>query len=107
MTHLDDWWTRSIEYDERSHTYRVDCHGESLSTAIVMTVSAATGCDCDDLPTLYDVIDPEALETVFAPLVSGKPNAQVSFSYATCRVTVRDDRTVVVQPTERVLMPDD
>lgn len=107
MTHLDDWWTRSIEYDERSQTYRVDCQGESLATAIVMTVSAAADRDCDDLPPLYDVIDPEALETVFAPLHPRRPNAQVSFSYADCRVTVRDDRTIVVQPTEPILLLDD
>lgn len=107
VTELDDWWTRSIEYDERSNTYRVDYSGESLATAIIMAVSVANDCDCNDLPTLYDVIDPDALETVFSPFEPGSPNAQVSFSYAECRVTVRDDNTLIVQPSESMLLPED
>lgn len=96
-----DWWTDSIEYDERSNTYRISCHGESLSTGIVMAVSLATGREPTDLPTLWEVIDPEALETVFEPGVAfgREPNAQVSFEYAGCRVVVRDDRSLVVSPT--------
>ena len=63
------------------------------STAIVETVSARTGQSVVDLPPLYDVVDPDALDDLF----TGRQTlGVVTFEYAGHDVTVRADRTVDV-----------
>ena len=64
----------------------------SISYAVVSEVSKAKGVAPDELRPLHDVIDPDALESLFdssdgASLRSG----HVSFNYEGFVVEVRDD----------------
>ena len=72
-----------------------------LSLEITETIIAHTDRTRDDLPPLYDVIDPDALENVFSPRMNGaaRPNGRVVFQYAGYRVTVHANRTITIEPS--------
>ncbi|MFC7230203.1 HalOD1 output domain-containing protein [Saliphagus sp. GCM10025308] len=74
-------------------------------TAVVELVADREGTDPMELqPPLYDVIDPEALNALFAPTSRGRPreSGQVSFEYLGYDVTVRGNGDVSVRNnTER------
>lgn len=72
-----------------------------ISYRIVAEVAAAADADPADLRPLHDVIDPDALESLFdstdgAALEEG----YVSFTYEGFLVRVEDDGTVSVSPVE-------
>ena len=54
-------------------------------------VSAATEKSVDELPPLYEAIDPDALEALF---VTHDTAGRVKFQYAGTIVTVYADRTI-------------
>jgi hypothetical protein len=69
--------------------------GAALSALVVEAVSAATETPVDELPPLYQVIDPDALDVLF----SGRhTDGSVEFQYAGQTVTVSANRTVRVSP---------
>lgn len=74
-------------------------------TTVVELVADREGTDPMELrPPLYDVIDPEALNALFAPTSRGRlrESGQVSFEYLGYDVTVRGDGDVSVRNnTER------
>ena len=70
---------------------------QRVSGRVVNEVIEVTGKDQDELPILYDCIDPEGLNAVVDRMSAG----EVSFTYAGCKVTVTSDETVHV---ERQLM---
>lgn len=75
--------------------------GRRLSTSIVLAVSAALDTDPLDLePQLYDVLDPDALDSLFSAESSGSEPRRVSFSIAECNVTVKSDGQICVKPSE-------
>lgn len=63
---------------------------EPVSTAVVRAVSAVEGREPRFLRPLAEVLDPEALDALFAPRGSGAPRTggQISFVYSDCRITV-------------------
>lgn len=65
---------------------------ESVSTAVVRAVSAIEGRDPRSLRPLRDVLDPNALDTLFEPRSNGQPRigGQLSFVYSNCVVTVEN-----------------
>jgi len=63
----------------------------ALSTAVVEAVSASTGRPVSDLPPLYDAVDPDALDALFADRAA---DGWVRFRYADHVVEVRADRTI-------------
>ena len=64
----------------------------SVTEAIVDAVSDAEDCDPLELPPLWNVIDPEALDGLFAPTRRGRPRAgRVAFAYAGYEVSVAVD----------------
>jgi len=65
----------------------------SLGTAVVEAVSASTGRPVTDLPPLYDAVDPDALDALFA---GRSVDGRVRFRYAGHVVEVRSDRTVTL-----------
>lgn len=78
-------------------------NSRNLVCDIVESVADANGVDPLDLePSLYDVVDPDALERVFGdrPDGSARSGGRVVFVIAGCEVTVRADRTVEVVPIE-------
>lgn len=56
----------------------------SPSEAVVLGVAQRSGDDPTDLPTLYDVIDPEALDT----LIQTSRSCTIEFEYAGYHVSV-------------------
>ncbi|MFC7157229.1 HalOD1 output domain-containing protein [Halomarina halobia] len=77
---------------EEPHLY-CSASEEALSTAIVEALSTVTGEPVSDLPPLYSVVDPDALDAFVASLDRGL----VSFTYADCRVAVEEQGIVLVE----------
>ena len=97
--------TRSTsEYDPERDAYVAD-HGntadEELSVTVVHAVLEATGEDPTDV-NLNDVIQPDALNRIFAPKHDGTPRrgGTLEFEFAGCLVTVSGDGEVVVELQE-------
>ena len=64
---------------------------EPITDAIVTAVADAEGVDPLELPPLWDVIDTEALEALFAPTRDGgrsRRSGRVEFSYYGYEITV-------------------
>lgn len=72
---------------------------ERVSTAIVRAVSAVDGCEPSSLPQLAGVVDPDALDALFAPQSDGtaRTGGRLSFVYGDCRVTVDNGEYLTVQ----------
>jgi hypothetical protein len=72
---------------------------DSLSTHVLTTVADAKGCTTEELKPLYEVINPEALDELFAPRVSGTTRAggSVSFQYDGYQVTVTSENDVELE----------
>ncbi|GAB3032790.1 HalOD1 output domain-containing protein [Natronobiforma cellulositropha] len=71
----------------------------SVTETIIEHVADADGRDPLELPPLWDAVDPEALETLFAPTKSGGVRAgRVEFAYCGYWITVEDaeDDTLAV-----------
>lgn len=68
-----------------------------VSEQIISEVANRTNADPMDLPPLYESIDPDALEALFAPTKSGGIRfGRVEFPYAGYDVTVEFDGQPVV-----------
>ena len=70
-----------------------------VTTAVLTTVSDTTDTYIEDLPALFDVIDPDALDSVFQSSRGETPRASVhlTFTFAGCRVEVCEG-TVTASP---------
>lgn len=73
---------------------------QQVSTRILEAVADHRGVDPLELrPPLYEVVDPEALEALFAPTVAGADRGgRVELTYAGCRITITggSDRAITV-----------
>lgn len=87
-------------WDPVSDTYRSSVEpGENVAEAVVRVVAEATGDDREELPPLYEAIDPDALNAVFASTPGTERSAgDVTFGYAGREVTVNAASEVVVRP---------
>jgi hypothetical protein len=71
---------------------------ETVTEAIVTTVSDYTGTDVTDLEPLNNVVDPDALNLLFAEEwedQAGTPK-RMAFTYAGCEVVISSDGSVQV-----------
>jgi len=76
---------------------------DRMGSAIVSGVATRTGRGVTDLPPLYDVVDPEALEQVFAspPGSRRQPNdGRFVFTDAGCEVVVEGEDELTVRSLE-------
>lgn len=75
---------------------------ESVSTAVVRAVSAVDGREPGSLPPLADVLDPDALDVLFAARTGGssRRGGRVSFIYVNCRVAIDNGEYLTIQPFE-------
>lgn len=86
-----------IEYDPRTDTYHVRYdQSVSVSVAVMTAVSHITGKDLTQITPLYERLDPEALDTLFASKRRSS-NTHVSFTIEDCRVTVRGNSEITIQ----------
>lgn len=73
----------------------------SVAIAVVEAVAAEAECEPDELTSLYDVIDPDALERFFeVGATADRPEHRVAFTYAGYDVEVSGDRRIEVTPSE-------
>lgn len=102
---MEEEWTDSVElleYDRECRTYRV-VEPSAPSTAVGWVVrSLPIEDDATRPPSLYDLIDPDALDC----LVSGRSsppasNLRVTFTYATHEVTVAHNGVITTRPLRR------
>lgn len=71
---------------------------ESATAAIVRAVTAMAECDSEALPqVLHDVVDTDALDTLFTATDDGMVDGYVTFVYCGYEVTIHTDRTIVVR----------
>ncbi|WP_231190384.1 HalOD1 output domain-containing protein [Haladaptatus sp. DYF46] len=72
------------------------------SIQIINGVSDAAGCSVKELTPLYEVIDPDALDRLYAPTYHGdmRSSGEVTFSYAGYRIVVDSSGTVDLTPIE-------
>ena len=71
-----------------------------MSELVVEAVSACVGTDPTDLDvTLYDVVDPDALDRLFGARTDGTPRVggRVSFSVGDCTVEITDESVSATQ----------
>jgi len=68
----------------------------SVSTAVIEAVAEAAETEPDELPVLTNVVDPDALDALFA---GSETTGSVQFQYAGYDVTVSADRTIQVRPS--------
>ncbi|WP_435179955.1 HalOD1 output domain-containing protein [Halorussus sp. AFM4] len=70
----------------------------SVCQSVVEAVAEAEGVEPEELDPLYEVIDPDALEELFAPTATtGRMEGRVVFTYAGHEVTVCGDGYVSVE----------
>lgn len=68
----------------------------TLSEAVISSVAAHKGIEATELPPLYDVLDPDALDALFETS-SGRADGAVTFVYAGCTVECASDGSVDVR----------
>lgn len=64
-----------------------------LTFSVLDRIAAEEGTNVEELPPLYDVLDPENLEALLA-----SEGVRVTFTYCGYRVTVSSDETISVVP---------
>ena len=93
-----------LEYDANTGTYRAsfDSTSESVCAAVIATVAAVSETTPTELPSLYSVIDADAVEALVESTVAGPPNGDVhvSFTFNECDVTVHTYGIIAVQPSQ-------
>ncbi|WP_266082526.1 HalOD1 output domain-containing protein [Haladaptatus caseinilyticus] len=73
----------------------------SIVVLIQAAIAARDGPDSSECPPLYEAIDPDALNKLFAPLHrESERHGKVIFEYCNYQVTVHADRTVELEPTD-------
>ncbi|WP_157971710.1 HalOD1 output domain-containing protein [Halorussus litoreus] len=88
----------SLDRDGRA-AYRVESSDRKPSTTVVHAVAELSGTDpLGGGAVLYDVVNPDALDRLFADRHDGtsRPVGRISFELRGCRVEVRSDHEVVV-----------
>lgn len=83
------------------HVYHDPESSARVSTTVVHALADAMGVDVTDTGfSLYDSVDPDALDTIFAQTSTGKPRppGHVAFSVEGYRVTVYSTGHIVITP---------
>ncbi|WP_226005526.1 HalOD1 output domain-containing protein [Natrinema salinisoli] len=97
----DDHGRSRIDRERKTAFVSHDWAGtDSLTNTIVSTVAELSGRDPTDVERLYDRIDPESLEALFAPTrdTVARNTGQVSFQLDGYTITVHATGDIVVAP---------
>ena len=92
------------------YTARLATGGDGRPSVVVpLVVAVATGRDLDDLPPLYDRVDPDALDALFAdrPTGESRPNGHITFPYSDVEVTLAAHGVIRVRVQEPIEANDD
>lgn len=91
MTHPDDSNdTAGVDGEGDPPPIAVDEPVDRPSTQVIEAVAEATDSVQTELQPLYEVIDPDALDSLYSSL-DARSTATVTFRYEGCSVTVRTD----------------
>lgn len=71
--------------------------GELPSERVIEAVAAYSNTPPEELPPLYNTLDPDALDVLFP---SDGMNGRVDFSYANYKVTLRSDKEIELSPVD-------
>jgi hypothetical protein len=73
--------------------------GEPISTRVIEAVSRASGTDPNELPPLYEAVDPDALDMLFpvAADASDRSDCSLRFTYAGHEVEVTAPASITVR----------
>jgi len=83
--------------DAQTHRFTHDPQERSIVVSIVRAVASVSGVDPLSVkPRLYDVVDPDALETLLSADSAGS-DVHVSFPFGSCAVTVTAAGTIIVR----------
>ncbi|MDS0473754.1 HalOD1 output domain-containing protein [Natrinema sp. 1APR25-10V2] len=100
---------RTVYYDEDRESYHTWCDDgayEPVNTALLMAVSSVLGVEPDDLESLSECVEPDALNALFVHWRDDEPrigDGSISFPFSQCAVTVRSDGEIVIDPVRRRL----
>lgn len=77
-------------------------HSKSLTERIIEAVADAADTSPHELPPLYEVVDPEALNHLFASNYEGETRAagQVTLVYAGYEIVVHSSGDVTISPLD-------
>lgn len=84
-----------------THSTEFDPITDSVSEELIRAVATLNDADPVELPRLADYIDPEALDTLFRPLLDGTPrgtSGSVEFFYDSYHVTVESRGVIDLSP---------
>ena len=102
VTEDDGVPTASEVHDPTGEEYRTvyDSSANSVSRAVIDAVARATGAGPVDMALPGWPVDPDVLDALFVPTVSGPPqgDANITFEYASCEVTVHSYGVIAVRP---------
>jgi len=75
---------------------------EAVSTVVVRAVSAVEVRDPLSLRPLVEILDPDALDTLFGARTDGtpRPGGRLTFVYGKCRVTVDNGEYLTLHPLD-------
>lgn len=97
----DQMATEDIEFNEDQDIYRAqfDYHARPPSIAVIETLETALEADTHELPPLYEVIDPDALDKVFDQTQTGqlRNDASVQFTFEGHPINVHSYGVVEVE----------
>ncbi|WP_293026993.1 HalOD1 output domain-containing protein [Natronococcus sp.] len=93
-----------------THTIGVEHSGQCkypVSEQVIRAVAEQTDTDPLELPPLFELIDPDALDTLFDPIDVRAPlGLDLTFTYAGCEVTVAYDGEVIISVEEAAIHRD-
>jgi len=77
--------------------YQIDPN-EAVTTAVHRAIQQSTECESNPDKPLYEVVDPDALNELFAPVDSdtSRRGGRVSFVHGDCRITVENEEYLTV-----------
>jgi hypothetical protein len=81
-----------------THQMEFSTADRTVSDAILTSVGQASRTDPAELPVLYDVVDPDALDSIFSPRQTGgsRSAVRVTFEYSGYRVDVCVNGSAIV-----------
>ena len=92
-----------IVYDEETGTYTAPVEAwpvVAASMAVVTFVAAIEEVDPPALSPLFDVVDPDALDSVYESVTTNSPDGKVVFRYEGYEITLSGDETISARPVD-------
>lgn len=98
----------TLQVNPKTGTYRTVYdweENESLSTRLLVAIEAITDVSPNELPPLYDYVDPDALDRLFEPRAETartRAAGNITIPYAGFLVTIHADGVITIRRSERI-----